>query len=203
MQNTKNIQNWLGTGSINLFGKPLSGKDTVGLELAKLLKAYLLSSGQVLRDNGELVQKTGLLTPSETFKQIVLPHFFLPKYQNRPLILSSIGRWHGEEPDVINTANLSNHPIKAVVFLNVADDEILSRWQISRSLKDRAERADDSNEEAIQRRLQEFQTKTLPVLQFYKNHGLLIEVNGDQNRPAVLEETIQKLTEFSRQQYTT
>ena len=40
---------WLGTGSINVFGLPFSGKDTVGLRLAELLGAKFLSSGLILR----------------------------------------------------------------------------------------------------------------------------------------------------------
>jgi cytidylate kinase len=43
------IKNWLGTGSINVFGLPFSGKDTVGIRLAELLGAKFLSSGLILR----------------------------------------------------------------------------------------------------------------------------------------------------------
>ena len=43
------IKSWLGTGSINIFGLPMSGKDTHGLKLAELLGAKLLSSGMIIR----------------------------------------------------------------------------------------------------------------------------------------------------------
>ena len=39
------IKSWLGTGSLNVFGLPMSGKDTVGERLAKDLDAKFLSSG--------------------------------------------------------------------------------------------------------------------------------------------------------------
>ena len=39
------IKQWLGTGSINIFGLPMSGKDTVGVKLAEFLGGKFLSSG--------------------------------------------------------------------------------------------------------------------------------------------------------------
>ena len=43
------IKTWLGTGSINIFGLPMSGKDTVGIRLAERLGAKFLSSGIIVR----------------------------------------------------------------------------------------------------------------------------------------------------------
>ena len=43
------IKEWLGTGSINIFGLPMSGKDTVGIRLAEALGARFLSSGIIIR----------------------------------------------------------------------------------------------------------------------------------------------------------
>ena len=45
-----NIKKWLGTGSINIFGLPMSGKDTVGKRLAELIGGEFLSSGDIIRD---------------------------------------------------------------------------------------------------------------------------------------------------------
>ena len=43
------IKRWLGTGSINIFGMPFSGKDTVGVRLAQDLNGRFLSSGLIMR----------------------------------------------------------------------------------------------------------------------------------------------------------
>ena len=43
------IKAWLGTGSINIFGLPMSGKDTQGIKLAETLGAKFLSSGMIIR----------------------------------------------------------------------------------------------------------------------------------------------------------
>ena len=73
------IKNWLGTGSINLFGMPMSGKDTVGIRLAEDLGAKFLSSGLLIRaveksENRDLTA-SGKLIPTEEFYDIVLPYF--------------------------------------------------------------------------------------------------------------------------------
>lgn len=36
-EQVQQIKAWLGTGSINIFGMPMSGKDTVGVRLAETL----------------------------------------------------------------------------------------------------------------------------------------------------------------------
>ena len=43
------IKQWLGTGSINIFGLPMSGKDTQGIKLAEALNGKFLSSGMIIR----------------------------------------------------------------------------------------------------------------------------------------------------------
>ena len=45
------IKEWLGRGSINIFGLPMSGKDTQGVKLAETLGAKFLSSGMIIRAN--------------------------------------------------------------------------------------------------------------------------------------------------------
>ena len=47
------IRKWLGTGSINIFGFPMSGKDTQGVKLAEVLGGKLLSSGIIIRANAD------------------------------------------------------------------------------------------------------------------------------------------------------
>ena len=53
------IKAWLGTGSINIFGLPMSGKDTQGLKLAEALDAKFLSSGLIIRAMEERKQRNG------------------------------------------------------------------------------------------------------------------------------------------------
>lgn len=191
------IKNWLGTGSINIFGLPMSGKDTQGVRLAESLDAKFLSSGLIIRalekETHEHYSEHGALIPTNVFYEWVLPYFEREDLRDYPLILSSIGRWHGEEEAVMSAAAGAGHEIKAVILLNVSEADVESRFEAAKTLGDRGDRKDDKDIETFRTRLEEFRTKTLPVLQHYKDLGLLINVNGDQARDLVFDELVEKL----------
>jgi adenylate kinase len=198
----KAIKDWLGAGSINIFGSPFSGKDTQGQKLAELLGTQCISSGDMLRVNTKPDEVknhmgSGFMFPTESFKQIVFPYLNQPTLSGKPLILSSIGRWYGEEKDVMRAATESGHSTRTVIFLQLTEDEVWKRWELSKQLNDRDKRYDDSKE-ALATRLEEFKNKTLPVIEFYRGKGLLIEVNGNQAPNEVTNEIIEKLYAFSR-----
>ena len=73
------IKNWLGTGSINIFGLPMSGKDTVGVRLAEAIGGKFISSGLIIRSNEALGAQNytakGELAPTNIFYDWVLPYF--------------------------------------------------------------------------------------------------------------------------------
>ena len=195
------IKQWLGTGSVNIFGLPMSGKDTVGVKLAETIGGKFLSSGLIIRANEELTRQhytaEGELTPTNIFYEWVLPYFEKPELKDYPLVLSSIGRWMGEEDTVMERAQASGHPIKAAVILNVSEADVTERWRAASSLKDRGNRQDDEKPEVFQKRLQEFREKTAPVLLHYQALGLLVEVNGDASRDAVFADLVEKLYRYA------
>ena len=191
------IKEWLGRGSINIFGLPMSGKDTQGVKLAETLDAKFLSSGMIIRameqETKQNLSDKGNLIPTNIFYEWVLPYFSRRDLFEYPLILSSIGRWSGEEGEVMSVATGTGHEIKAVIILNISEADVENRFNAAKALDDRGDRADDKDISTFRNRLQEFRTKTLPVIQHYKDLGLLIEVNGDQAREAVFNEIIDKL----------
>ena len=191
------IKEWLGTGSINIFGLPMSGKDTQGVKLAEMLGAKFLSSGMIIRametETRQKLSDKGNLIPTNIFYEWVLPYFERRDLFNYALILSSIGRWSGEENQVISVAASAGHEIKAAIILNISEADVENRFNEAKALNDRGEREDDKDLEIFHNRLKEFREKTLPVLQHYNTLGLLIEVNGDQTREAVFNELVEKL----------
>ena len=191
------IKSWLGTGSINIFGLPMSGKDTQGVKLAEILNAKFLSSGMIIRAMEEEQKhhytSDGSLLPTNLFYEWVLPYFKRQDLAKFPLVLSSIGRWSGEEDQVMTVAAESGHNIKAVIVLNVSEADVEKRYEESKILEDRGDRQDDKSLEVFKNRLNEFHTKTMPVIQHYNTLSVLINVNGDQPRDAVFNEIIEKL----------
>ena len=191
------IKRWLGTGSINIFGLPMSGKDTQGIKLAEALDAKFLSSGMIIRameqETNQKYSANGALIPSNVFYEWVLPYLERRDLFEYPLILSSIGRWTGEETQVMSVAAGAGHEIKAAIILNISEADVEKRFDAAKTLGDRGNREDDKDLLTFRTRLQEFREKTLPVLQHYNTLGLLVEVNGDQPREAVFNEIVAKL----------
>ncbi len=195
------IKSWLGTGSINIFGFPMSGKDTQGVRLAEAIGGKLLSSRIIIRakelEQHKKLTSNGDLIPTNIFYEWVLPYFEREDLKTYPLILSSIGRWYGEEDTVMDTARKSGHEIKVVVLLNISEVDVLARFQKLQILNDRGDRQDDKDLAVFKNRLDEFRTKTMPVLEHYKSLGLLVNVSGNQSREEVFEEIVNRVYEYS------
>lgn len=198
----KKVKDWLGTGSINIFGAPFAGKDTQGHRLAEELGAPLLGGGDILRGSSipnhirELMHE-GQLIPTKDYHSLVLPYLKQAKFAGRPLVLSSVGRWHGEEAGVLEATAAAGHPLKAVLYLNISEATVWRRWEHADSARSRGKRADDTYE-ALQVRLSEFREKTLPAIDFYRSQNLLIEMDSEQDKDIVTVKILDSLIEFSK-----
>lgn len=191
------IKSWLGAGSINIFGLPFAGKDTHGDVLAELFDAPMLSSGKIIRESempDELRRNldAGMLFPTDEFRRLVTPYLGRDEFAGRPLILSSVGRWIGEEQGILQATEAAGHPTKAAVYLQLNEEVAHERLARSQEVGDREDRADDA-EHILDTRIEEFNTKTLPVIEVYRKLGLLIEVNSEAERHEVLENILARL----------
>lgn len=194
------IKNWLDTGSLNIFGLPMSGKDTVGMRLADNLQAKFLSSGIIIRayesEQNKDMTGSGRLIPTNTFYDIILPYFSREELRNDALVLSSVGRWSGEEDKIMEAAKAGGHEIKAVILLDLTEEEVKNRFEVAKTLNDRGERADDSNIEVFETRLAEFREKTMPVLNHYDELKMLVKVPAIGSRDEVYANVVDRLVEF-------
>ncbi len=194
---TQIISAWLGTGSINIFGRPFAGKDTQAQKLAALFGATVLGGGDILRasiipDEVLAALKRGELIPSQAYVDIVLPYLSKPELRLQPLILSSVGRWIGEEEGVIAALDSANHPLKATIYLDLDETTVHRRWDALEHHDDRGGRYDDTAE-ILSTRLVEFKEKTLPVIEAYRERGLLETIDASGSQEEVLERIITAL----------
>lgn len=197
----KTISEWLGAGSINIFGLPFAGKDTQGKIIADKFGGILISGGDILRHNkdNEKIQKimaAGGNIPSDLFEEIVLPYFSRPELQNKPLILSEVGRLKGEEQVIMRTTANSGHPTRIVVLLRLSEEEVWRRFEEAKVEHDRGERADDRSE-VLQNRLDKFRDQIVPVIDFYREKGLLVEIDGTLDRDEVTNEILRHLYRYA------
>lgn len=179
----KTIAAWLGAGSINIFGRPFAGKDTQGRILAEFLNGNLLGGGEILRastmsDRIKADMRTGKLIASEDYVELVLPYLGKDSFKGTPLILSSVGRWSGEETGVIEATRASGHPLKAVIYLDLDETAVRKRWAQTQHKTDRGVRHDDT-QDVLEIRLTEFHEKTMPVIEHYRSLNLLLSIDAD------------------------
>ncbi len=203
-QQIQTIQTWLGSGSINFFGLPFAGKDTQAKRIGALLDAPVIGGGEIMRTQSVSATITeesnqGRLAPTEEYIKLILPYLASNKFKDKPLMLSAVGRWHGEEPAIIAATDRAKHPIKAVIFLNMLEEEVWQRWEAAQKLTDRGPRVDDDLHK-IDTRLAEFRNKTMPAIEFYRDLGLVIEVEGN-HTPEQITHAI--LTQLARRAETT
>jgi adenylate kinase len=195
------IRDWLGQGSINIFGMPFAGKDTQGGTLADLMNAELLGGGTILRNSiipshVQQIMEAGGLIPTEDYLRIVLPYLSHERFSGKPLILSSVGRWEGEQHGVVQATDESGHPLKAVILLTVPEETARQRHAVAADEGDRGDRIDDA-EDVFMTRLSEYREKTVPVVEYYRARGLLFEVDGNHTPVKVTDMIIKHLLQLA------
>lgn len=195
------IKEWLGTGTINIFGRPFAGKDTHGRELVTLFDGVLLGGGDILRnsvipEHVKEAMRAGKLVPTDDYINIVLPFLSQEDFSDKPLILSSVGRWHGEEEGVLEATEASGHPTKAVIYLDLDEALVHERWEKTHHLGERGDRHDDTKE-VLETRLKEYREKTLDVIEYYRQTGLLIDIDSSLDKHVVLDTIVDELYSLS------
>ena len=83
-----------------------------------------------------------------------------------------------------------------MVVLELPFEEIKARFEHAKQDKDRGNRADD-NLESLQRRLELYQEQTLPVIDYYREKGLVISIDGTKSREEVTDDIIDALYQKS------
>lgn len=162
--------------NIIFMGIQGSGKSTQGNLLSKKLGIPYLSSGHIFREMakektkwGRYVKETlnaGFLISDQ--KTIPIIHEYLSKKEyKKGWILDGFPR------TVIQARNFK-YKINKVFYLRVTDKEAL--WRLSYRNE---EARDDETLAAVRKRIELFHKVTKPVLDYYRQKGLLAEINGE------------------------
>ncbi len=169
--------------NIALFGPPGAGKGTQSEFLIKKYNLYYISTGDLLRK--ELANKTKLgleaqsiiasggLVSDEIIVQI-MEKTITENPDANGFLFDGFPRTYIQAYILEGLMIKLNTSLTCLISLNVPEEEsvgrLLKRGETSGRL--------DDNEIVIRNRLKEYNDKTLPVLEFYKERGMFFEVNG-------------------------
>lgn len=205
---------------IILFGMQGSGKGTQGNFLAEKYNLKTFEMGGELRriidSNSELGQKikeivqTGNLVDDDTIIEVV-GDFLSHVNADQPILFDGIPRTLNQSDKLLNL--LSKYGRSAfAVLIKISEEEAISRLTQRRVCEnckgvyppsyksDECQHCGgklvirhDDNIESIQKRLENYQKETVPVIKSFYDQDRLIEVDGEQVIENVTKEMIEKV----------
>ncbi len=178
-----------------LIGIQGAGKSTQGNILSKKLKIPYLSTGHIFRTMAQEkttvgryikeVMNAGFLIPDKKTLEIVSEYLSRPEYE-KGYIMDGFPRTAGQAKTFKNGLN-------AVIYLKVSDREAL--WRLS--FRDQAGREDETLT-ALRKRIELFHKFTEPVLDYYREKGMLIEIDGEKPINEITSEILEKLAQIEK-----
>ncbi|HVZ67151.1 MAG TPA: nucleoside monophosphate kinase [Patescibacteria group bacterium] len=174
---------------IVLIGIQGSGKSTQGNMLSEKLNIPYLSTGHIFREMarehtpfGRYIKETmnaGYLIPDDKTLEIVSDYLNRPEYKSG-YILDGFPRTEKQAQDFSNG-------IDKVIYINVPDEEALRRLSM------REDDREDAATLALKKRVELFHKFTEPVIDYYRNKGKLVEIDGEKDIDTVHSEICSSL----------
>ena len=178
-----------------LLAAPGGGKGTQGERLASRFDVQHISSGDVLRAAARAdtpagrevasYQQRGDLVPDHIVLDLLIP-VVVAAADRGGYILDGFPRTLPQAREAFDIARELDVTLDATVYLNVPEPVLMER------LLARA-RGDDSAD-VIRHRLQVFTETTSPLIDYYRDRGILVEVDGNQAPEAITAEVISRLS---------
>ncbi len=174
---------------IILIGIQGAGKSTQGNLLSEKLGIPYLSTGHIFRElakektpTGRYIKETmnaGYLIPDDKALEIVSEYLHRPEYE-KGYIMDGF-------PRTTVQVKAFKNGIDRVIYLKVTDKEAL--WRLS----GREDVREDDTLKAIRKRIRLFHEFTEPVIDYYRQKGILIEIDGEKSIEEISKEILSNL----------
>ncbi len=172
------------------FGIQGSGKGTQAKRLAEDSDYYIFETGGELRkvaasgsELGNTVKEyveSGRLVPFEITMQMVRKAV-MAQLNGQPILFDGMPR---DEDQMVEFDSIMEEAGRDFRCIHI----VLDRDEAVERIKGRAKiegRADDADMEKVNRRMDTFEEKTMPVIERYKEAGLVVEIDGSQSEEEV------------------
>jgi adenylate kinase len=180
-----------------LFGPPGAGKGTQAKFLIDLFELDHLSTGDLLRREIAAGTKLGIeakgyIDKGELVPDAVVIGMIKSKLENsketKGFIFDGFPRTVDQAKALDELLNEHGAPIKGMLSLEVETEELISRLLCRGKVSGRA---DDQDQSVIENRIDVYNKKTLPLIEYYKPQGKHYGING----MGTVEEIAQRLKE--------
>ena len=166
------------------LGPPGAGKGTQAALLSEANSYLHLSTGELLRKEIELhtdlgrkvkdIMNKGELVSDQMVLEIVKKNL---EKDNKGWILDGYPR-NLSQVNSLNDVLLNiNQPLEIVFYLDIPDEVLVNRL-LMRGRK-------DDNEETIETRLKIYKDTTEPLIEYYENLSLLVNINADRDQKII------------------
>ncbi|MDT4937801.1 MAG: adenylate kinase [Pseudonocardiales bacterium] len=184
--------------NVLLIGPPGSGKGTQGERLASRLGLEHIAAGDLLRNEVKHgtplgrqvadIMERGELVPDAVVLTLLIPKVLAAAELNGYL-LDGFPRSVEQAVEARRLAEQANAGPHAVIYLDAPRDELVRRILARAEVEGRA----DDNPETVGNRLQVFDEATRPLVEYYRERGLLHVVDAAQDPDKVTDEIISAL----------
>jgi adenylate kinase len=166
-----------------LMGPPGAGKSTQARCVAKHFKIPAISTGDLLRANvsegtplgveNKRFMDAGEYLPDDVTNLMVRNRLDEPDAR-RGFLLDGYPRTLAQLVELDRMIAATGHRLDAAVALMLEEDEIVRRLLQRAELERRA----DDTEDVIRRRHEVYVEQTVPLIEVYRDRGILVEVDG-------------------------
>lgn len=166
-----------------LLGPPGAGKGTQAVRLAARLGVPAISTGDIFRSNiaggtelGRLAQSftsSGRLVPDEVTNDMVRDRLAQPDV-TVGFLLDGYPRNAAQVEALDGMLDAAGTPLDAVVLITADTDALVTRLLKRAEIEGR----EDDTEDVIRHRQEVYAAETAPLVDLYRERGLLVPVDG-------------------------
>ncbi|MBZ5739644.1 adenylate kinase [Nocardioides mangrovi] len=166
-----------------IMGPPGAGKGTQAKFIAEHFKIPAISTGDIFRANvsegtplgleAKRYMDAGEYVPDEVTNLMVRNRIDEPDAVSG-FLLDGYPRTLAQVEELDGMINFTGHRLDAVVCLTVDQDEIVGRLLQRAQVEGRA----DDTEDVIRRRQEVYLEQTEPLIEVYKQRGIVVEIDG-------------------------
>jgi adenylate kinase len=181
-----------------LIGPPGCGKGTQGARIASMYEVEHIAAGNILRaevaagsplgQSMATYMTAGELVPDEMILDILMPRI-LAAAESTGYVLDGFPRSVRQAVEARRIAEAQHSAVRRAVFLDVRHDDLIARLIRRAGIEGRA----DDTPKVIEHRLRVFAEATSPLLQFYRERGLLHVIDGAMEPEYVTEQIVAAL----------